>query len=65
MRLGVTLWYAEQTRRRGAAKRIKPVGVVSVDLRKPDEPLEQPQAEGEISPASAHSRPVLIRGKCA
>jgi len=48
LRLGVTLWYAEQTRRRGAARRIKPVGVVSVDLGKPDEPLEQPQAEGEI-----------------
>ena len=48
LRLGVTLLYAEQTRRRGAARRIKPVGVVSVDLGKPDEPLEQPQAEGEI-----------------
>jgi apolipoprotein N-acyltransferase len=48
LRLGVTLFYAEQTRRRGAARRIKPVGVVSVDLVKPDAPLEQPQAEGEI-----------------
>jgi apolipoprotein N-acyltransferase len=48
LRLGVTLLYAEQTRRRGAAKRIKPVGVVSVDLVKPDTPLEQPVAEGEI-----------------
>ena len=45
LRLGVTLLYAEQTRRRGAAKRIKPVGVVSVDLVKPDAPPEQPQAE--------------------
>jgi len=48
LRLGVTLLYAEQTRRRGAARRIKPVGVVSVDLVKPDAPLEQPQAEVEI-----------------
>jgi apolipoprotein N-acyltransferase len=48
LRLGVTLLLAEQTRRRGAARRIKPVGVVSVDLVKPDAPLEQPQAEGEI-----------------
>jgi apolipoprotein N-acyltransferase len=44
LRLGVTLLVAAQTRRRGAAKGIRPSGVVSVDVIKPG---EQPEPEGE------------------
>jgi len=44
LRLAVSIGYSMQTRRRGAAKRIKrPSGVVSVDVIRPEGELEKPE----------------------
>lgn len=50
LRLAVSVVYSVQTRRRGAAKRIKrPTGVVSVDVIKPEQEAEKPEEpEDEI-----------------
>ena len=50
LRLAVGLMYSAQTRRRGAAKRIKrPEGVVSVEMNKPEQEAEKPEEpEDEI-----------------
>ncbi|HZC44860.1 MAG TPA: nitrilase-related carbon-nitrogen hydrolase [Candidatus Acidoferrum sp.] len=48
LRLGVTLLAAAQTRRRGAAKRVRPEGVVSVDVVKPEQQVEQESDEDRI-----------------
>jgi apolipoprotein N-acyltransferase len=49
LRLAVSIAASLQTRRRGAAKRIKrPEGVVSVELNKPEQEVEKPEeVEGE------------------
>jgi hypothetical protein len=44
LRLAVSIAASLQTRRRGAAKRIKrPEGVVSVELNKPEQEVEKPE----------------------
>ena len=49
LRLGVGLVGAEITRWRGAAKRVKPAGVVSVEIVKPGvQPAEEPEGENPI-----------------
>jgi apolipoprotein N-acyltransferase len=46
LRLGVSLLYAAQTRRRGAARRVKPPsGVVSVDVIRPEQQQQEPEEE--------------------
>jgi hypothetical protein len=46
LRLGVSLLYAAQTRRRGAARRVKPPsGVVSVDVTRPEQQQQEPEQE--------------------
>jgi apolipoprotein N-acyltransferase len=54
LRLGVTIWTAERARRRAGGTRIQPpAGVVSVDLIKPENTLEQ----GEPGPEGIYRAP--------
>jgi apolipoprotein N-acyltransferase len=48
LRLGVGLLYAEVTRRRGAARGVRPTGVVSVDIIKPGLQVEQEPEEEDL-----------------
>jgi len=45
LRLGVTLWSAARTRWRGAAKGVRPAGVVSVDVIRKEQPPENQEQE--------------------
>ena len=58
LRLAVSILYSAQTRRRGAAKRIKrPEGVVSVDMNEPEQEVEKPdEPEEEIYRPPARPR---------
>lgn len=55
LRLGVSVLTAAQTRRRGAAKRVTPSGVVSVDLVNPGQEVEQAADDDRIYRAPPRS----------